>query len=39
VTNLVDMMNGAMEATIPPVHKMGIRVVAAGRGHAVASVP
>jgi acyl-coenzyme A thioesterase PaaI-like protein len=39
VTNLVDMMNGAMEATIPPVHKMGIRVVEAGRGHAVASVP
>jgi hypothetical protein len=39
VTNLVDMMNGAMEATVPPVHKMGIRVVEAGRGHAVASVP
>jgi acyl-coenzyme A thioesterase PaaI-like protein len=39
VTNLVDMMNGAMEATIPPVHKMGIRVVEAARGRAVASVP
>jgi acyl-coenzyme A thioesterase PaaI-like protein len=39
VTNLVDMMNGAMEATIPPVHKMGIRVIEAGRGHAAASVP
>ena len=33
------MMNGAMESTIPPVHKMGVRVVEARRGHAVASVP
>jgi len=33
------MMNGAMESTIPPVHKMGVRVVDARRGHAVASVP
>ena len=33
------MMNGAMETTIPPVHKMGVRVVEARRGHAVASVP
>jgi acyl-coenzyme A thioesterase PaaI-like protein len=39
VSNLVDMMNGAMESTIPPVHKMGVRVVEARRGHAVASVP
>ena len=39
MSNLVDMMNGAMEQTIPPVHKMGIKVVEARRGHAVASVP
>jgi acyl-coenzyme A thioesterase PaaI-like protein len=39
VSNLVDMMNGAMEQTIPPAHRMGIRVIEAGRGHAVASVP
>ena len=39
MSNLVDMMNGAMESTIPPVHKMGVRVVEARRGHAVASVP
>ena len=39
VSNLVDMMNGAMEYTIPPAHKMGIKVVEARRGHAVASVP
>ena len=39
MSNLVEMMNGAMESTIPPVHKMGVRVVEARRGHAVASVP
>ena len=39
MTNLVDMMNGAMEATIPPVHKMGVRVLEARRGYAAASVP
>jgi acyl-coenzyme A thioesterase PaaI-like protein len=39
VSDLVDMMNGAMEATVPPVHRMGVTVVEAGRGHAVASVP
>ncbi|OBB03674.1 thioesterase [Mycobacteriaceae bacterium 1482268.1] len=33
------MMNAAMEQTIPPAHKMGIKVVEAGRGHGVASVP
>ncbi|MGZ6950335.1 MAG: YiiD C-terminal domain-containing protein [Ilumatobacteraceae bacterium] len=33
------MMNGAMEQTIPAASKMGIKVVEAGRGHAVASVP
>lgn len=32
-------MNGAMEQTVPPVYKMGIKVVEARRGHAVASVP
>jgi acyl-coenzyme A thioesterase PaaI-like protein len=39
VSDLVDMMNSAMEATIPPVHRMGVKVVEAARGHAVASVP
>jgi acyl-coenzyme A thioesterase PaaI-like protein len=39
VTNLVEMMNGAMEQTIPPAHKMGIKVVEARPGYAVASVP
>jgi acyl-coenzyme A thioesterase PaaI-like protein len=39
VSDLADMMNAAMESTIPPVHKMGVRVVEARRGHAVASVP
>ena len=39
MTNLVDMMNGAMEYTIPPAHKMGIKAVEARRGYAVASVP
>jgi acyl-coenzyme A thioesterase PaaI-like protein len=39
VSNLVDMMNGAMEQTIPTAHQMGIKVIEAGRGHAVASVP
>ncbi len=39
MTNLVDTMNGAMEATIPPVHKMGVRVLEARRGYAAASVP
>ena len=33
------MMNGAMEQTIPPAHKMGITVLEARRGHAAASVP
>ncbi len=39
MTNLVDMMNGAMEYTIAPAHKMGIKVVEARRGYAAASVP
>ena len=33
------MMNGAMEFTIPPAHKMGIKAVEARRGYAAASVP
>ena len=33
------MMNGAMEQTIPTAHQMGIKVIEASRGHAVASVP
>ncbi|GFG53703.1 hypothetical protein MAGR_51440 [Mycolicibacterium agri] len=39
MTSLVDMMNGAMAQTIPPAHKMGIKVVEADRGRAVATVP
>src|SRR6478752_5311120 len=37
--SLVDMMNGAMEVTIPPAHKMGIKAVDVRRGFAAASVP
>ena len=33
------MMNGAMEVTIPPAHKMGIKAVDVRRGYAAASVP
>lgn len=33
------MMNGAMQATIPAAHKMGVKVVEARRGYAAASVP
>jgi hypothetical protein len=36
---LVDMINGAMETTIPLAHKNGLRVVEAGRGHAAVTVP
>jgi acyl-coenzyme A thioesterase PaaI-like protein len=36
---LVEMMNGAMESTIPPAHKMGVRIVEARRGYAAATVP
>ena len=36
---LVDMINGAMESTIPMAHKIGLRVVEAGRGHAAVTVP
>lgn len=35
----VDMVNAAIENTIPIAHKMGVRVLEAGRGHAVATVP
>ena len=37
--SLVDMMNGAMEFTIPTAHKMGIKAVEAGAAIAAASVP
>ncbi|HEX7323640.1 MAG TPA: YiiD C-terminal domain-containing protein [Mycobacterium sp.] len=33
------MINAALEHTIPVAHRMGVRVVEAGRGHAVATVP
>ena len=36
---LVDMINGAMETTIPLAHKIGLRVVEAGRGYAAVTVP
>jgi acyl-coenzyme A thioesterase PaaI-like protein len=36
---LLDMINGAMENTIPLAHKIGLRVVEAGRGHAAVTVP
>jgi acyl-coenzyme A thioesterase PaaI-like protein len=36
---LVEMMNGALESTIPIAHKMGVRVVEARRGYAAATVP
>lgn len=36
---LVDMINGAMESTIPMAHKIGLRVVEAGHGHAAVTVP
>lgn len=37
--SLVEMMNGAMEFTIPAAHKMGIKVVEARRGYAATTVP
>ena len=37
--SLVDMINGAMEATIPAAHKLGIKAVEARRGFAAATVP
>ena len=36
---LVDMMNGALESTIPIAHKMGVKVVEARPGFAATSVP
>jgi acyl-coenzyme A thioesterase PaaI-like protein len=36
---LLDMINGAMENTIPLAHKIGLRVVEAGHGHAAVTVP
>lgn len=38
-TQLVEMMNGALEHTIPVAHAMGIQVVEAGRGYAAATAP
>ena len=37
--SLVDAMNAALSTTIPIAGKMGVRVVDAGRGYAVTSVP
>jgi acyl-coenzyme A thioesterase PaaI-like protein len=37
--SLVEMMNGAMDVTIPAAHKMGIKVAEARRGFAAATVP
>ncbi|MET8650770.1 DUF4442 domain-containing protein [Nocardia aurea] len=36
---LADIINGAMEFTIPPAGKMGVRAIEARRGYASASVP
>jgi acyl-coenzyme A thioesterase PaaI-like protein len=36
---LVELMNGALESTIPTAHNMGVRVVEARRGFAAATVP
>lgn len=36
---LVDMMNGTIERTIPAAHRMGVRVVEARPGQAAATVP
>lgn len=36
---LLDMMNGALESTIPIAHKMGVKVVEARPGFAATSVP
>jgi acyl-coenzyme A thioesterase PaaI-like protein len=37
--DIVEMMNGAMEFTIPAAHQMGIKVVEARRGYAATTVP
>jgi hypothetical protein len=36
---LVDMMNAAMESTIPVAHRMGVKVVGARPGFAATMVP
>jgi acyl-coenzyme A thioesterase PaaI-like protein len=36
---LVELINGALESTIPTAHQMGVRVVEARRGYAAATVP
>lgn len=37
--SMVEMMNGALEHTIPAAHRMGVQVVEAQRGYAAATVP
>jgi hypothetical protein len=37
--SLVDMINGAMAATTPAAHKLGIKAVEARPGFAAATVP
>jgi acyl-coenzyme A thioesterase PaaI-like protein len=37
--SLVEMMNSAMDVTIPAAHQMGIKVAEARRGFAAATVP
>jgi acyl-coenzyme A thioesterase PaaI-like protein len=37
--DLVDLMNGAIESTIPAAHKMGVKAAEARRGFAAATVP
>ena len=39
VNQVVEMMNGALESTIPIAHKMGVKVVEARPGFAATSVP
>lgn len=36
---LVDMINGAVNSTIPMAHKTGLQVVEASPGHAAVTVP
>lgn len=38
-TAIADMLNGAMEKTIPMVHGMGVKAVQARRGYASSTVP
>ena len=36
---MVEMMNGTLEQMIPAAHRMGVQVITADPGHAVATVP